>query len=73
MAAHRIAVPGQNLAQTVQIFGGFEAVEVIRRFTELNTGCPELLPALAIADADTSPVIALKKQQWPIKTEAVGR
>ena len=62
---------GEKLAEGFEIFGGFESVEVVRFLAELQSGGLQLVPTFVIADADTSPIVALENEERAVEVEAV--
>ncbi len=65
----RIPVPLQNRGQTVHILRSFQRVEIVWVFSYWNSRGLKLLESFVIADADTSPVVALDEQQRAINPE----
>ena len=60
----------QNFSQLVQILGRFKAVEIIWLLAQIQSGCTELFPSLAVPDSGAAPIVALEQNQRAIEAQS---
>ena len=68
-----VAMPLQHCRELREILGGFQSIEIVRSLPDFDSRGAELFHPYVIAQADSSPVIALQHDQRTIKMKALDR
>src|SRR5882724_5167244 len=66
-------MPLQKVAQRYHVFSSFERIVVVRIFTQVNSAGPKQLITLAVANAHTSPVVAVQEDKGPAEAQSFCR
>src|SRR5208282_3767236 len=73
MAASRVAMPPEHLAERGQIFGSFQRIQIVGTLPQRHSCQLKLFQPFAIAQPNASPVVALDQYERTIEVKSFDR